>query len=79
MKFIRDLFTESDNTTWDLGRVQATAAFGSVLLMMAWVYIVRGQTFDALAVCGGVGGMMAAYGAMIKLKGSEPSMPPVAK
>lgn len=71
MKFIKDLFTESDNTTWDLGRVQGTAAFASVIAMMFWVYVVKGQTFDALAVCGGIGGMLAAYGAMIRLKGKE--------
>lgn len=79
MKFIRDLFTESDGTTWDLGRVQGTVAFASFLGAALWAYIIRGQMFDPQALGIGIGAVMGAYGLMIKLKGSEPSATPVAK
>lgn len=76
-KFVRDLFTESDNTTWDLGRVQGTGIVAAALLLLFYVYVIRGQNFDPLAVFGGLSTLMAAYGVMIKLKGSEPVAIPV--
>lgn len=79
MKFIRDLFTESDNTTWDLGRVQGTIAFGSVLFAMLWAYIVRGQNFDPQSVGIGIAALMAGYGGMIYLKGKEQPATPAVK
>lgn len=70
-KLITDLFTESDNETWDLGRVQGTIAFGCFLFYSFWAYVVRNQTFDPQTFGIGFGAVATGYGAMIWMKGKE--------
>lgn len=71
MKFVRDLFTESDGTTWDLGRLIGTLAFLQYLGYGLNAYVIRGQIFDAAACATGLTLMMAGYGGMILMKGKE--------
>jgi hypothetical protein len=71
MKFFRDLFTESDGTTWDLGRVQGTIAFATFLGLSIFAYAIKGQPFDPQAWGIGFGAVSAAYGAMIWMKDKE--------
>ena len=71
MKFLTDLFTETDGTTWDLGRVQGTIAFATYLVYAGWAYVVKGQVFDPQAVGIGIAALMAGYGGMIWAKGKE--------
>jgi len=71
MKFIRDLFTESDGKTWDLGRVQGTIGFATFLGLSVFAYIVKGQAFDPATWGAGFGAVVAAYGAMIWMKDKE--------
>lgn len=71
MKFFRDLFTEADGKTWDLGRVQGTIAFATFLGLSVYAYCWKGQTFDPSAWGIGFGAVAAAYGAMIWMKDKE--------
>jgi hypothetical protein len=71
VKFIRDLFTEADGTTWDLGRVQGTLGFALFLFLSGYAYTWKGDKFDPQAWGIGFGAVTAAYGAMILLKDKE--------
>jgi hypothetical protein len=71
VKFIRDLFTESDGTTWDLGRVQGTIGFATFLLLSTYAYTWKGDKFDPQTWGIGFGAVVTAYGAMILLKDKE--------
>lgn len=70
-KFVRDLFTEADNETWDLGRVQGTVAFAAYLVALL-IATAQGK-FEAQAAGIGLAAVMAGYGGMIFLKGKEAS------
>jgi hypothetical protein len=71
MKFFMDLFTESDNVTWDLGRVLGSIAFLQYLGYGLDAYVIRGQMFDPISAGSGLAAMMAGFGAMILMKGKE--------
>lgn len=75
-KFFRDLFTEADNTTFDLGRVQGTLAFASYLFYAFWAYVIKGQSFDPQTAGIGLAAVMAGYGGMIWMKGKEAEKKP---
>jgi hypothetical protein len=71
MKFVRDLFTEADGATWDLGRVQGTVGFVTFLALSVFSYGIKGDKFDPQTWGIGFGAVTAAYGAMILLKDKE--------
>lgn len=70
-KFFKDLFTESDGETWDLGRVQGTIAFAVYLSVSFWAYSVQGQKFDGQNFGVGLAAVMVGYGGMVMLKDKE--------
>lgn len=71
MKFIADLFTESDGKTWDLGRCLGALAFLQYLGYGLYAYVFKGQVFDPQAAGIGLTTMMGGFGAMILMKGKE--------
>lgn len=70
-KLVRDLFTEADNQTWDLGRVQGTIGFAVFLGLSVWAYGVHGDKFDPQSWGIGFGSVSLAFGGMIWMKGKE--------
>ncbi len=71
MKFVRELFTEADNTTWDLGRLQWFVGTLVFFALSGWAYGWRGQTFDPVSWGTGLGAVLAAGGGMIWMKDKE--------
>lgn len=71
MKVLRDFWCESDNATWDLGRVLGTLGFLQYFFTGSWAVIVHGDKFDWQAAGTGVGLMFAGFGALIALKDRE--------
>lgn len=71
MKFIRDVFTESDGTTWDLGRFQWFVGSVIFFTLSGWAYVIHGQAFDPVAWGAGFAATLAAGGGMILMKGKE--------
>lgn len=67
MKFVRDLFTESDGVTWDLGRVSWFAGFLTLVGMTIWQH----DKFEPATFGAGLGAVMAAGGLMIWAKSKE--------
>ena len=65
--FVRQLFTERDNQTFDLKRVLWAAGFVWALGMETWVVVWRGAAFDLVAAGLGVSGLLAAGGAALAL------------
>ncbi len=72
MALIKNLFTESDNATWDVGRFQWAAGTVVFFVLSLYAYIYKGQTFDPTTWGAGFGAVMASGGAMIWMKGREP-------
>lgn len=64
MKFIRDVLTDYDGTTYDTGRVLAVFCVLSLTVMQAWA-VWKGGTFDAMAYGGGVAAVVACLGVAI--------------
>ena len=69
MEFLKHCFTGADNTTYDIGRVLWALAF--LIGMGLNVYsIVAGKSFDLQNFGVGVGALLLAGGAAIKIKES---------
>ena len=69
MEFLKHCFTGADNTTYDIGRVLWALAF--IIGMALNVYsIVAGKPFDLQNFGIGVGALLLAGGAAIKVKES---------
>ena len=73
MKFISNMFTEADNVTWDLGRVQWFVGTVVFFALSAWAYGYKGQAFDPVSWGGGLAAVLAAGGGMIWMKSKEPN------
>jgi hypothetical protein len=67
----KNLLTEADNTTWDVGRFQWAAGTVVFFLLSLYSYIYKGQMFDPIAWGTGFGAVMAAGGAMVWIKSKE--------
>lgn len=71
MKFIADLFTESDGKTWDLGRFQWFVGTIVFFALSIFAYTWKGQAFEPVTWGGGLAAVLAAGGGMIWMKGKE--------
>lgn len=71
MNFFKDLFTEADNQTWDLGRFQWLVGTVVFFSLSFWAYGFRGQAFDPVTWGAGFGAVLAAGGGMIWMKDKE--------
>lgn len=67
----KQLLTQADNETWDVGRVQWAIGVAVYFLLSAFAYVYKGQPFDPMAWGTGFGAVMAGGGGMIWLKRSE--------
>jgi hypothetical protein len=65
---IRQLVTESDNTTHDLYRYLALASIVVGLSLMIYSVVVKGQPFDMQTFGIGVGALFAGVGVALGLK-----------
>ena len=73
---LKDLFTESDNETWDVGRLQWAVGTIVYFALSAYAYVWKGQPFDPIAWGTGFGAVMAGGGGMVWMKGKEPGQAP---
>lgn len=71
MKFIRDVFTEADGVTWDLGRLQWFVGTVVFFALSGFAYMIRGQVFDPVAWSTGFAGSLVAGGGMVWMKSKE--------
>lgn len=71
MNCLRDLLTEANNTTWDVGRLQWAAGTVVFFALSIFAYAFKGQQFDPVTWGAGFGAVMAAGGAMIWMKNKE--------
>lgn len=71
MKFLRDLFTEADGTTWDAGRIMWALGFFAFIGLAVMAYAVNKQDFDPVAFGTGLGLVLASGGGMIWMKDKE--------
>lgn len=71
MKFIRDVFTEADDATWDLGRFQWFVGTVVYFCLSGWAYIVKGQVFEPVTWGAGLAAVLAAGGGMVWMKSHE--------
>jgi hypothetical protein len=71
MKLLRDLFCESDNATWDLGRIMSAGVVLTFLGLAISAYGFKNEHFDPQAFGIGIGSALAAFGAAIMLKDRE--------
>lgn len=71
MNLVKQLFTEADNTTWDVGRFQWAAGTVVFFLLSLFAYGYKGQPFDPVLWGTGFGAIMAAGGGMIWAKAKE--------
>lgn len=67
MKFLRDIFTGRDNTTYDIGRLLWFQALQAFIFMSAY-HLYKGGAFDPIAWGAGLAGLLAAGGASLGLK-----------
>lgn len=73
-KFIKDCFTTSDNSSWDIGRVLWTLSILTFLGCAVYA-IYRGQAWDAMSYGTGIGLCLAGGGAALGLKSkTEPTI-----
>ena len=68
---LKNLLTEADNSTWDVGRFQWAAGTVVFFLLSLYSYGYKGQPFDPVTWGAGFGAVMAAGGAMIWMKAKE--------
>lgn len=71
MKFIRDVFTESDGTTWDLGRLQWFVGTIAFFALSGFAYVFKGQPFEPVTWGAGLAAVLAAGGGMVWMKSKE--------
>lgn len=71
MKFIRDVFTEADGTTWDLGRFQWFVGTVVYFGLSGFAYVVKGQAFEPVTWGAGLAAVLAAGGGMVWMKSHE--------
>ncbi len=71
MKTVKDMFTEADGTTWDLGRMQWFVGTVVYFVLSAWAYGYHRQPFDPVLWGTGFAAVLASGGGMIWLKGHE--------
>jgi hypothetical protein len=73
MKFVRDLFTGVDGTSFDLGRVLLAA--GCVIMLAGGVGSIVKGALDFVAFGAGFGGLLTGGGALLMLKrNTEPQV-----
>lgn len=70
-KFISDLFTESDNKTWDLIRIIAGLLSVSVVGFTV-LSLLKGNAFDMMNFGTGTGALLGGIGAALGFKKDTP-------
>jgi hypothetical protein len=74
LDFLKHCFTGADNTTYDIGRVLWAVAFVIGLAMHVYMTLI-GKPYDLQAYGLGIGAILLAGGAAIKMKeSSEPKV-----
>ena len=72
MKWVCDLFTERNNQTFDLKRVLWASSVVWFMVTDSLAVVIKGQSFDAIAVSTGLAGLIAAGGAALAMnRGTE--------
>lgn len=66
MKFLRDLFTGVDNSTYDLGRI--LLALGCLTMIAGACRVIWMGALDFVAFGGGFGGLLTGGGALLLMK-----------
>ena len=76
MDFFKHLFTEVDNSTFDLSKILAAASVINALGLTIYVVAWKGQPFDLQAYGIGISALFAGTAALLKFKkesGDTPS------
>jgi hypothetical protein len=68
---IKQLLTEADNSTWDVGRFQWVIGTIIFFLLSLYAYGYNGQAFDPMTWGAGFGAVMGGGGAMVWMKSKE--------
>jgi len=71
MSFVKNLFTEADGVTWDLGRLQWFVGTVVYFGLSGYVYVFKAQAFDPVAWGAGFAAVLAAGGGMVWMKSKE--------
>lgn len=74
-RIIKDWFTGSDGTSYDVGRMLWVASCIVFCVLACWTVIVNQQPFDPLGYGGGLAAVLAAGGAALGMKAkTEPKV-----
>jgi hypothetical protein len=66
-KVIKDIYTESDNETWDLSKMLATASIVSAILLNAYT-VYKGSDFNMQDFGIGMGALFGGVGVALGMK-----------